>query len=92
MTKGVPFRTAHQVVGALVRACGKKGYDKLEQLSLEEMKAAAPDAKIEDDVYEWLGPENVVKRYQTAGNAGLSGFKEQLAAWKERLGSDDKSE
>jgi hypothetical protein len=37
------------------------------------------------DVYDWLGADNVVKRYCTAGNAGLSGFREQLKDWNERL-------
>lgn len=90
VTKGVPFRTSHQVVGRLVQTCRDKGYEKLSLLKLEEFNAACPakDGKpvVENDVYDWLGPENVVKRYQTAGNAGVSGFKEQLAAWKERLG------
>ena len=90
VTKGVPFRTSHQVVGKLVQACRDKGYEKLSLLKLEDFNAACTDARGEavcqDDVYDWLGPENVVKRYQTAGNAGLSGFKEQLAAWKDRLG------
>lgn len=87
VTKGVPFRTSHQVVGKLVQTCRDKGYEKLALLKLEDFNAACPDDKkvVEQDVYDWLGPENVVKRYQTAGNAGVSGFKEQLAAWKERL-------
>lgn len=90
VTKGVPFRTSHQVVGRLVQACRDKGYEKLSLLKLEEFNAACPEDKriVGQDVYDWLGPENVVKRYQTSGNAGVSGFKEQLAAWKERLKED----
>ncbi len=92
VTKGVPFRTAHQVVGKLVQACRDKGYEKLSLLSLDDFNAAcvASGGKkvVEKDVYDWLGPENVVKRYQTAGNAGLSGFQEQLKAWKERMKDD----
>jgi argininosuccinate lyase len=89
VTRGVPFRTSHQVVGKLVQMCRDKGYEKLSLLKLEDFNAACSEksgkALVENDVYDWLGPENVVKRYQTAGNAGVSGFKEQLAAWKERL-------
>ncbi|MEM1211839.1 MAG: argininosuccinate lyase [Planctomycetota bacterium] len=92
VTKGVAFRTAHQIVGALVRQCDETDRYKLEQLSVDEMNAAVEaagnDAVVTDDVYDWLGPENVVKRYQTAGNAGLTGFREQLAEWKERLNGD----
>jgi argininosuccinate lyase len=92
VTKGVPFRTAHQVVGALVRTCTDSGKYKLEQLSVDEMNAvltATPNVdaafRVGDDVYDWLGPDNVVRRYQTAGNAGVSGFEQQLEAWKQRL-------
>ncbi|MCE9589393.1 MAG: argininosuccinate lyase [Planctomycetes bacterium] len=89
VTKGVPFRTAHQVVGALVRSCESRGYHKLGQLTLDDFNAACAAASqpkvCANDVYDWLGPENVVKRYRTYGNAGVSGFAEQLKAWKERL-------
>lgn len=87
VTKNVPFRTSHQHVGALVRMAGDLGRHELKKLTLEEMQGEC--AAIEADVFEWLGPENVVKRYQSAGNAGVSGFEVQLAAWKERLGESD---
>ncbi len=105
VTKGVPFRTSHQMVGKLVHACRERGHHKLAQLTVAEMNdivaavaphwhdGAAPKPRhanaglIAQDVYDWLGPENVVKRYRTAGNAGVSGFEEQLKAWKERLSS-----
>ena len=93
VTKGVPFRTSHQVVGKLVQQCRDKGYEKLSLLKLDDFNTACTDSGskpvAEQDVYDWLGPENVVKRYQTAGNAGLSGFQEQLKAWKERLRDTD---
>ncbi len=93
VSKGVPFRTSHQAVGKLVQMCRDKGYEKLSLLTLDDFNAACTDsgckAAAEKDVYDWLGPENVVKRYQSAGNAGVSGFKEQLKAWKERLGDDE---
>ena len=89
VTKGVPFRTSHQVVGRLVQLCRDKGYEKLSLLKLEDFNAACTesgsDAVAEQDIYDWLGPENVVKRYKSAGNAGLSGFQEQLKAWEKRL-------
>jgi argininosuccinate lyase len=83
VTKGVPFRTAHQVVGRLVRQCQDDGLGQLADLKIEQMQSVC-DA-IDDEVYQWLGSANVVKRYQSAGNAGLTGFHEQLAAWKDRL-------
>lgn len=96
VTKGVPFRTSHQVVGRLVGLCNETGRYKLDQLTVDEMNSVCAEYKSADavgeDVFDWLGPANVVKRYQSAGNAGVSGFEAQLKAWKDRLGdnhSDD---
>ncbi len=84
VVKGVPFRTAHQIVGGLVAKCEKDGKTKLEDLTLEEFQAASD--KIEQDVFEALGARNVVARYQSAGAAGGEPLKKQLAEWKSRLG------
>ncbi len=90
VTKGVPFRTAHHIVGTLVARCEKEGKTSLAQLTLEEFQevisAHAPKVMLTDDVYGALGAKNVVKRYQSAGAAGGKPFEEQLAAWKKRLG------
>lgn len=89
VTQGVPFRTAHQIVGSLVARCEKERKTALAQLTLEDFQRAVADAKssakIGADVYDALGARNVVKRYQSAGAAGGKPFEEQLAAWKERL-------
>jgi argininosuccinate lyase len=90
VTKGVPFRTAHHIVGSLVARCEREGKHALGQLSLDDfvgaVKAAGGDAgKIGADVFEALGAKNVVRRYQSAGAAGGKPFEEQLAAWKQRL-------
>jgi argininosuccinate lyase len=89
VTKGIPFRTAHHIVGSLVLKCEKSGKHALAQLTLEEFQQAAGEngSKIAADVYDALGARNVVKRYQSAGAAGGKPFEEQLKAWKERLGA-----
>jgi len=96
VTQGVPFRTSHQIVGKLVQTCRDKGYEKLTQLTVDDFNGACVASEqppvCDKGIYEWLGPENVVKRYQSAGNAGVSGFQEQLAEWKERLQDSDGSE
>jgi len=88
VTKGIPFRTAHHIVGSLVLRCEKEGKSALGMLSLEEFKSAAGEhgTRVENDVYDALGAANVVKRYQSAGAAGGKPFEAQLKAWKERLG------
>ncbi|MCX5661563.1 MAG: argininosuccinate lyase [Planctomycetota bacterium] len=90
VVKGGPFRTAHQVVGALVRLCESRGQHELSQLAVEDFNAACAAAGLGStlcgkDVYDWLGPENVVRRYRTAGNAGLAGLETQIKQWTKAL-------
>jgi argininosuccinate lyase len=90
VSKAVPFRTAHQVVGSLVLQCQKQGRPELSRLTVEEINGACTGAGIDGrpcgpDVYEWLGPRNAVRRYVSYGNAGVRGFQEQLEAWEKRL-------
>ena len=91
VTRGVPFRTSHQVVGRMVRRAEELERFQLDKLTLEEMHTVcaevAPDHgdAIDDGVFDWLGPRNVVERYRTPGNSGVSGVKQQLADWRERL-------
>jgi argininosuccinate lyase len=88
VTKGIPFRTAHHIVGSLVLKCEKEGKGALAKLTLQDFQQAAGEngSMITNDVYDALGAHNVVKRYQSAGAAGGKPFEEQLAAWKKRLG------
>src|SRR5690606_17038823 len=95
VVKGVPFRTAHQVVGGLVARCEREGKARLSDLSVQDFADAVTSAGFEisnlrspitDDVYACLGAKNVVARYQSAGSAGGEPLKKQLEEWKQRLG------
>ena len=89
VTKGIPFRTAHHIVGTLVARCEKEAKHALLQLSVDafnEVIATKSDVRVTEEVYTCLGARNVVARYQSAGAAGGKPFEEQLAAWKARLG------
>jgi len=96
VTQGIPFRTAHHIVGTLVARCEKEGKHALSQLSVEAFNEVIRDStthqptastiRVTADVYTCLGAANVVKRYQSAGAAGGKPFDDQLKAWKERLG------
>jgi len=89
VTEGVPFRTAHHVVGTLVARCEGEGKHALAQLSVEqfnEVLATKSDVRLDQGVYACLGARNVVERYQSAGAAGGEPFRKQLAEWKKRLG------
>jgi argininosuccinate lyase len=88
VTKGIPFRTAHHIVGTLVSRCEKEGKHALSQLGIDafnEVIATKSDVRVDSGVYDCLGAQNVVRRYQSAGAAGGKPFEDQLASWKKRL-------
>jgi argininosuccinate lyase len=90
VVRGVPFRTAHQVVGGLVAACEKQGLRSLSELGVAAMRREAEArgiaaTAIGDDVTQALGARNVVRRYRSAGAAGGAPLAEQLANWQKQL-------
>jgi argininosuccinate lyase len=94
VTKGIPFRTAHHIVGTLVARCEREGRTALAQLTLDDFNAELkthrnaagfPSVILDSSVFEALGARNVVKRYRSAGAAGGKPFEDQLAEWKKRL-------
>ena len=84
--KGIPFRTAHQIVGHLVRLCDKTKRHSLALLDIEEIRdacrAMSKSARIDEDIFDHLGAANVVKRYRSSGHAGLGagGYRDWLRA------------
>ncbi|OON85567.1 argininosuccinate lyase [Oribacterium sp. C9] len=65
--KGVPFRTAHGIVGELVLLCEKKKCA-LDDLNIEEYREICD--KIDDDIYEAISLEVCVKNRKTKGAPG----------------------
>ncbi len=91
VTNGIPFRTAHHIVGTLVARCEKEKKHALSQLSVEafnEVIATKSDVRIDNGVYECLGAKNVVKRYQSAGAAGGNLSKNNSHRGRNDLGFD----
>jgi argininosuccinate lyase len=80
--RGVPFRTAHGIVGRLV-AIAEADRVELKDLSLETMQQA--DKRIDKDVYRYLGADRIVNRYRSAGSAGTQSVRKQLARWTRQL-------
>ncbi len=64
VTKGIPFREAHGIVGAAVRHSIDSGRN-LEDMSLEELREFSP--KIEQDVYDILPISKCVERRNSYG-------------------------
>jgi argininosuccinate lyase len=80
--RGVPQRTAHGLVGRLVRKALDRGV-RLSDLSLEEFREAQPD--LDASVYDVLGPEKAVAAMVSFGSTGPAQVAEQVRRWKEFL-------
>jgi len=80
---GVAQRTAHGMVGRLVRTALDRGV-RLSDLSLDEFRQAHPD--LDAGVYGVLGPEKAVAAIDSFGSTGPAHVKEQIRRWKELLG------
>lgn len=90
VTRGIPFRRAHHIVGSLVARCDKEGKHALALLQIGDFIQAAREAGVEDpsideDVYQALGARNVVDRYISPGAAGGAPYARRLEEWIERL-------
>ncbi|KAF8411363.1 hypothetical protein HHK36_003912 [Tetracentron sinense] len=80
--KGVPFRTSHDIVGRSVALCVSKNCQ-LQDLNLDELKSFDP--VFEEDVYEFLGVENAVKKFCSYGSTGSECVAAQLTLWIAKL-------
>ncbi|MFA5293221.1 MAG: argininosuccinate lyase [Phycisphaerae bacterium] len=80
--KGIPFRTAHGIVGSLVAQCEKENKS-LAQTSIEEFRKHSE--VIGEDIYQCLGGKNVANSYATAAAASPAQMAEQINYWKKQL-------
>jgi argininosuccinate lyase len=64
VTKGVPFREAHDAAGYLVRLASKRGVE-LAALTLEDLRTG--HVKFDTDVTGWLDPARAVERRNVIG-------------------------
>mgnify|MGYP000875762721 FL=1 len=95
--RGVPFRTAHQIVGSLVRACDQSGRGRLMDLTIDEINAEIArhgfdQISVKPDILESLGAAGVVRSYRSPGNAGTTPGNGGYRDWLARLGRASKTD
>ncbi len=73
--RGMPFRSAHALVGKIVRACLERGC-RIEELPLKELKRFSP--RIERDVYIYLTPQAAVDRRRSVGGTASANVRRRL--------------
>ncbi|KAI4337596.1 hypothetical protein L6164_015992 [Bauhinia variegata] len=80
--KGVPFRTAHDIVGRSVALCVPRNCE-LRNLSLDELRSISD--VFDEDVYEFLGVENSIEKFSSYGSTGSACVADQLDYWVAKL-------
>ena len=80
--RGIPQRTAHELVGRLVRKALDRNL-RLSDLSIEDFKQA--HGELDESVYEVLGAEKAVAAMVSYGSAGPQQVAKQVELWQERL-------
>ncbi|SHI24734.1 argininosuccinate lyase [Clostridium intestinale] len=83
--KGVAFRNAHEVVGAIVLHCINKGIN-IEGLSLEALKEFS--SYFEEDIYNAISLETCVEERKVIGGPSSKSVKIQLEALKNFIDSN----
>ncbi|MDX2115799.1 MAG: argininosuccinate lyase [Planctomycetota bacterium] len=83
VSRGVPFRQAHETTGRIVRLALERGCA-LEDLPLDELKRF--DTRIEADVRQSLTLDAVISRRDVPGGTAPSRVREALDAARRRLG------
>lgn len=80
--QGIPFRTSHDIVGRSVAFCVSRNCQ-LKDLSLSDFKTIS--LAFEEDVYEFLGVENSIKKFSSYGSTGSECVSDQLNYWLGKL-------
>jgi argininosuccinate lyase len=80
--RGVPQRSAHEVVGRLVRKALDRGV-RLSDLATSEFVDAHP--AIDAQIKNALGVENAIARFVSYGSTAPVEVERQVKVWKERL-------
>ena len=82
VAKQVPFRTAYQVVGEIVKYCLERNI-LLKNLKIDEFKKF--HHKFDSDVFVDLEPINVVKSRTSEGGTSFSQVEKEVKNWQNKL-------
>ena len=80
--KGIPFRDAYGITGALVRTCVDKGIT-LEDLSIDDYKAVNP--VFDEGIYDAIDLLNCVNRRSLAGGPAPEAVAKQIANVEKKI-------
>jgi argininosuccinate lyase len=84
VTKGVPFRTAHEITGRIVRHCLEHTKE-LSKLTLADVKSFSPS--FEKDVLDVMTVEGAIERKAQIGGTARKRVEARIKALKKMLGT-----
>ena len=76
VSKGMPFRDCHEVIGKIVLYCIGKGIA-IEDMSMEEFKSFSD--KFEEDIYDKISIRNCIKAKKSKGSTSFESVDAQIA-------------
>lgn len=76
VSKGMPFRDCHEVIGKIVLYCIGKGIA-IEDMSMEEFKSFSD--KFEEDIYDKIAIRNCIKAKKSKGSTSFESVSAQIA-------------
>lgn len=79
VSKGIPFRDCHEIIGKIVLYCIGKGIA-IEEMTMEEFKSFSD--KFEDDIYDKIAVRSCIKAKRSKGSTSFESVARQLAAIK----------
>lgn len=82
VSRGVPFRQAHEIVGRAVLTCVERGIA-LDQLSLEELQSFSP--LVEEDVYSMISVDRCVAARKVPGGPAPDAVREAIDNIRRKL-------
>lgn len=76
VTKGIPFRDCHEIIGRIVLYCINKGIA-IEEMSMEEFKSFSD--QFDMDIYDKIAIRSCIKAKRSQGSTSFDSVKQQLA-------------
>ena len=76
VSKGIPFRDCHEIIGRIVLYCIGKGIA-IEDMSMEEFKSFSD--KFEEDIYDKIAIRNCIKAKKSKGSTSFESVAAQIA-------------
>ena len=75
VSKGIPFRDCHEIIGKIVLYCINKGIA-IEDMTMDEFKSFSD--KFDDDIYEKIAIRSCIEAKKSEGSTSSASVKKQL--------------